>query len=128
MRAVRITTKDGERRRLGCQHETSEDLAFPTLEIAKLVAQRAGVTVKKRAGVRVGSQYWPLLTGVPAWDHGEDIDASRGITEADMKRLVAANHRLMFVLAFLRLGLAGIALLVDLGRAAYLNGLSAGAG
>lgn len=123
MRAASIVTKAGERIALGYAQEISQDPAFPIGEIAREVALRAGVPIEERSGVRVGSQYLALLRGGPRWSEAAEDGARPAGADAheEYDRLVGGNHRLMFYLAFVLFGLAGIALVVDLGRAGFLN-------
>jgi hypothetical protein len=122
MRAASLVLKSGERIHLGYSHETSEDPAIPVTDIAARIAERAGVGMREKESIRVGSQYKAMFRGTPSWDDAADeTERHRRVAEDDYRKLVQSNHKLMFHLAFIVLGLALIALLVDLGRSGFLN-------
>lgn len=122
MRASTVLTKTGQRIHLGYSHETSEDPAIPVTEIAARIAERAGVEVREKESIRVGSQYKAMLKGTPAWDTADDeTEGHRRVTGDDYAKLIQSNHKYMFYLAFVVMGLALIALVVDLGRSGFLN-------
>jgi hypothetical protein len=122
MRAVTLVLKGGERIHLGYSHETSEDPAIPVTDIAARIAERAKIVMREKESIRVGSQYKAMIRGTPSWDDAADeTERHRRVAEDDYRKLVQSNHKLMFHLAFVVLGLALIALVVDLGRNGYLN-------
>ncbi|MEZ5774097.1 MAG: hypothetical protein R3D33_05150 [Hyphomicrobiaceae bacterium] len=123
LKAACVVTKDGERIHLGYQHETSEDSSFKVGEIAEEIARRAGVPVSDKGIVRVGSHAVAAMHGTtPPWDKaGEITAAGQPVTAEQYERMISGNHKLMYYIAFVVLGLALLGFVVDLGQSGYLN-------
>lgn len=122
MTAARVVTKDGETLHLGYQHQTSEDPAFPIDDILAEISRRSGVPVTEAPGVRVASQTSAMLRGLPPWSEVEYLSEEQRQATADQyRRMRRKNHALMFTLAFVVIGLAAIAFVVEMGKSGLFN-------
>jgi len=81
MRSVSILRKDGERFTLGYIRENTTDPAVPFNEVAQRIAERAGVSVKKRGVVDCGNRFRVMVQDEPGWDTAEctpvDVEKAR---------------------------------------------------
>ena len=122
LRATTLVTKDGERLHLGYSHETNQDPALPVGDIASAIAKRAGIKVKEKAGIKLDTRNRVISRKAPAWDDSPELtDEHRKIAADEYDKLINTNHKMMFYLAFVVYGLAGIAFFVELGKSGMLN-------
>jgi hypothetical protein len=122
LRATTLVTKSGERLHLGYTHEGSDDPALPLKRIADEVARRAGVSVKQKAGIKVDTRTRLIERDPPVWEKSEDLtDDIAKLEQETYDALVARNHRTMFYVAFLVIGLAFVIFFVELGKSGLLN-------
>lgn len=81
MRSVSILRKDGERFTLGYIREATTDPAVPFNEVAQRIADRAGVTVRRRGVVDCGNRFRVMVQDEPGWDSAEctaeDVEKAR---------------------------------------------------
>lgn len=81
MRSVSIVRRDGERFTLGYIRENTTDPAVPFNEVAGRIAERAGVSVRRRGVVDCGNRFRVMMQDEPGWDTtectAEDVDKAR---------------------------------------------------
>ena len=81
LRSVSILRKDGQRFTLGYVREDTTDPAVPFNELARRIAERAGVSVNTRGVVDCGNRFRVMVQDEPSWDTAEcnpvDIDKAR---------------------------------------------------
>ena len=72
-RVSSVVTNDGQRYVLGYSTENEADAPIPFSNIAKDIAERAGVQLVDKGAVNVGTQVGAAIRGTPDWD-AEPID------------------------------------------------------
>lgn len=107
LKGARIITKDGTRIRLGYVNEANVDPAFPYVEIAERIANRAGVEIIDAGNVRRSypKKVLGLVSG-PREHHSID--------EIQMRELNRKHARLMGMLVVGLVILVGFGILGDL--------------
>lgn len=101
MRSVSILRKDGERFTLGYLRENTTDPAVPFNEVARRIAERAGVSVNQRGVVDCGNRFRVMVQDEPSWD---SMECSTVDVEKARKR-----EKWLWMLAFAVFGLVVIA-------------------
>lgn len=114
MKTASVVSKDGDRVQLGYTTEHSSDPAFPVPDIAEAIASKAGVEIKPRGTVKVGSQYAALVRGTAPWDDAE-IEASRYslVSDEQYARMKGQNRLLMIAISIILVGLVAVGTYLD---------------
>lgn len=103
MKGARVVAKDGRIIRLGYVNEANEDPAFPYIEIAQRIANRAGVPLVDGGSVRRSARR--KMMGL----RSEGPREAHSVDDMEMRELNRKHARLMFALV------AGLVVLVLLG-------------
>lgn len=103
LKGARVVTKDGRMIRLGYVNEANEDPAFPYVEIAQRIANRAGVALVDGGSVRRSARR--KMLGL----RSEGPPEVHSVDEMEMRELNRRHARLMIALV------TGLVLLVALG-------------
>ncbi len=107
LKGARILTKSGEKIRLGYVNEANVDPAFPYVEIAERIANRAGVEIIDAGNVR--RSYPKKVLGIVSGPRER-----HSIDEIEMRELNRKHARLMAMLVFGLVILVGFGILGDM--------------
>lgn len=107
LKGARIITKSGDKVRLGYVNEANVDPAFPYIEIAERIANRAGVKIIDAGNVRRSMP--KKMLGIVSGPR-----ESRSIDEIQMSELNRKHARLMGFLVFGLVALIGFGIIGDM--------------
>ena len=109
LKGARLILKDGNAVKLGYVSEANTDPCFPFPEIARQIAERAGLAVEDRGSVRRSLQ--KKLLGLKR----EIVDEAEGpVGEAEIEVLNKTHHRWVMRLIWLLVGLVVLGIALDI--------------
>jgi hypothetical protein len=109
LKGARLILKDNSAVKLGYVSEANTDPCFPFPEIARQIAERAGVAVEDKGSVRRSLQ--KKLLGLKR----EIVDEEEGpVDEAEIEALNKSHHRWVMRLIWLLVALVGVGIALDI--------------